>query len=210
MYAPFTPLRSEINTVAMDRVLSMRRLSEDGHLHVGMSNISKATVNPYWGREIPNCDELGLDPDRKYMLLRHPKELAKAAGTFNNLPILAEHQPITSDQHPSDLVVGSTGTDAIYQHPYLKNSLSFWTKPAVDAVQKGEQKELSCAYHYDPVMTPGVYDGQRYDGIMTRIRGNHVALVQDGRAGSDVVVADAAFDQYLMQWRRLAQALIRI
>ena len=40
-------------------------------------------------------------------------------------------------------------------------------------------------------MTPGVYEGHRYDGIMTNIRGNHVALVKDGRAGTDVVVQDA-------------------
>jgi uncharacterized protein len=189
--APFRPLRSQRATIAMDRAPSVRRVSEDGDLHVGLSNISKATVNPYWGREIPNFEELGLDPDKKYMLLRHPKELAKAASTFNNLPILYTHKPRTADRHPSDLVVGSTGTDAVYRHPYLQNSLVFWTKPAIDAIENGEQREISSAYHYDPVMTPGVYEGQRYDGWMSNIRANHCAIVPDGRAGSDVLVADA-------------------
>jgi hypothetical protein len=183
-----------LTTLAFDRA-SVRRFDEDGRLHVATSNLSKSVINPYWGREIPNFEKLGLDPDKKYLLLRHPDELAKAARTFNNLPILAEHIPITAAKHPAHLVVGSTGTDAKYVHPYLKNSLVFWTKPAIDAIEGDEQKELSCAYHYDPDMTPGVYEGQRYDGVMRNIRGNHVAQVKDGRAGSDVVVQDAAFKE---------------
>jgi hypothetical protein len=39
-------------------------------------------------------------------------------------------------------------------------------------------------------MTPGMYEGQRYDGVMREIQGNHVALVKSGRAGSDVMAAD--------------------
>jgi hypothetical protein len=183
--------RSELScSIAMDRATA-RVLSEDGHLHVVNNRISKAAVNPYWGKEIPNYEELGLDPEQKYLLLRHPKELEKAAGTFNNKPILAEHLPVSSADHPHELVIGSTGTDARYEHPYLKSSLVFWPQAAIDAIQSEGQKELSCAFHYDPVMQPGVYEGQRYDGVMTNIRGNHVALVKDGRAGSDVVVQDA-------------------
>ncbi len=39
-------------------------------------------------------------------------------------------------------------------------------------------------------MEAGEIDGQAYDGRMTQIRGNHLALVEVGRAGSDVIVAD--------------------
>jgi hypothetical protein len=46
------------------------------------------------------------------------------------------------------------------------------------------------SYRYVPVMTKGVFDGVEYDGIMTELQGNHLALVPVGRAGSDVVVAD--------------------
>ena len=53
-------------------------------------------------------------------------------------------------------------------------------------------------------MTPGVYEGERYDGVMTEITGNHVALVSDGRAGPDVVVADSAATY---QWAVLEAAL---
>src|SRR5215471_17162514 len=121
--------------IALDRRASVRHFDDDGRLHVAESNISKAVINPYWGHEIPNATELGLDPNKKYMLLRHPGELQKAAKSFDNLPILAEHVPINAVKHRQDLVIGSTGTDAKYTHPYLKNSLVFWTQPAIDAIQ---------------------------------------------------------------------------
>jgi uncharacterized protein len=37
-------------------------------------------------------------------------------------------------------------------------------------------------------MKVGTYEGRRYDGIMTAIEGNHVALVEDGRAGRDCAI----------------------
>jgi Uncharacterized protein conserved in bacteria (DUF2213) len=64
--------------LAFDRA-SVRTYDRDGRLHVETSNISKAAVNPYIGREIPDYKALGLDPDRVYQLLRDPDELAEAA-----------------------------------------------------------------------------------------------------------------------------------
>jgi hypothetical protein len=43
-------------------------------------------------------------------------------------------------------------------------------------------------------MTPGMYEGQRYDGVMRDIQGNHVALVEVGRAGPDVMAADSQLE----------------
>jgi hypothetical protein len=45
-------------------------------------------------------------------------------------------------------------------------------------------------------MTPGMYEGQRYDGVMRDIQGNHVALVKAGRAGSDVMAADKELEMF--------------
>jgi hypothetical protein len=174
--------------MAMDE----RRYDHDGRMHVDSSNISKAAVNPYRGEEIPYWDQLGLDPKKNYMLLPHPDELKRAADSFNGLPILDEHVPMTADSHLPYLVVGTTGTNAKFEPPYLTNAISLWTRDAIDAVNCGGKKQLSCAYSYMPVMTPGVYQGVCYDGVMTNLRGNHVALVEEGRAGADCVVGDSA------------------
>lgn len=176
--------------LAMDRAPSARRVDAQGFLHLSSSNISKANVCPYHGREIPGWQELGLDGDRVYRLLRHPDELSKAAHTFDNLPILSEHIPVDADSIPDDLVVGSTGSHATFANDYLANSLAIWKRGAIDGVQSNRKRELSSAYRYRPDMTPGNYRGMQYDGIMRDIVGNHVALVIEGRAGPDVLVGD--------------------
>lgn len=177
--------------LAMDR--SVRTYDADGRLHVAISNISKANVCPYLGREIPDHERLGLDPDRVYQLLRCPEELARAAPSFNNLQVLSEHVPVTSwddESHMAELTVGSLGTDAAFDGTYVTNSLVVWARPSIEAVENDEQRELSSAYRYRADMTPGIYNGVAYDGIMRDIIGNHVALVFEGRAGPDVYVGD--------------------
>lgn len=179
--------------LAFDRA-TVRTIDADGKLHVRISHISKATVNPYYGYEIPNYESLGLVSDQIYMLLRDPKELEKGASSFNNLQVLSKHIPSFVGANEAEwkpFVVGSTGTDAQFNAPYLDNSLVIWDAVAIAGISTQVQKEISCAYRYTPIMTSGEYEGVPYDGVMTEIIGNHVALVESGRAGSDVVVGDS-------------------
>jgi len=177
-------------TITFDRA-SVREYDADGRLHVALTPISKANVCEYYGREIPQAEDLGLDPARKYRLLRHPDELRKAADTFNNLPLLRRHVPVSASNHQPNDVVGSTGTDAVFAYPYLMNSLVVWSKDDIDEVEADLKKELSSGYRYRADMTPGDYEGEPYDGIMRDIVGNHVAVVRAGRAGPDVVIGDS-------------------
>lgn len=176
-------------SIAQDR--SLRSYDQDGRLHVESSNISKATVNPYYGSEIPNYQQLGLEPKKVYYLLRDPEELEKAAPTFNNLPLLSKHIPVSADEPQKEVIAGTTGSDTVFKDGYLKCSLAVWDAEAIAGIESGEQVELSSAYHYTADMTAGEFEGRHYDGVMRDIVGNHVALVDVGRAGRDVVVSDA-------------------
>lgn len=178
-----------MHRMAFDR--SLRSVDIDGRMRIELSNISKAMISPYMGAEIPDSEALGLDPDKIYRLLRDPQEIARAVDSFNNLPLLSRHVPVSAADHQPDLVVGATGTDAVYEAPYLKNSLVIWEAGAIAGIRTGQQAELSCAYHYTADMTPGVYDGVQFDGVMRNLIGNHVALVESGRAGPDVIAADS-------------------
>lgn len=197
-------LTDAVATIAFDRA-SSRSFDQDGHLHVVSTNISKAAVNPYLGREIPNFEALGLDADRVYNLLRDPEELAKAVETFNGKPLLFDHKPVHAEDHDHGMTVGSLG-NARYVAPYLKADISVWSGPAIRAVEDGSQKELSSAYRYRADMTPGTFQGARYDGVMRDIACNHVALVAKGRAGSDVVVGDSETGIQPMKTRTISQA----
>lgn len=176
--------------IAMDE--SIRSYDRDGRMRVEKVRFTKAAVNEYLGKEIPHWQKLGLDPYRRYKLLRDPEELEKAAESFNGVQLLIQHKQVNANDHRPGDIVGTMGTETAWESPYLTNSLIVWDRRGVEAVESEEQKELSSSYHYDPDMTPGVWQGQEYDGVMRNIVGNHVALVQDGRAGDDVVVGDSS------------------
>ncbi len=196
-------------SIAQDR--SLRSYDQDGRLHVESSNISKATVNPYYGSEIPNYQQLGLEPKKVYYLLRDPEELEKAAPTFNNLPLLSKHIPVSADEPQKEVIAGTTGSDTVFEDGYLKCSLAVWDAEAIAGIESGEQVELSSAYHYTADMTAGEFEGRHYDGVMRDIVGNHVALVDVGRAGRDVVVSDADpfSERKVMKLKKGAKARIQ-
>ena len=196
-------------SIAQDR--SLRSYDQDGRLHVESSNISKATVNPYYGSEIPNYQQLGLEPKKVYYLLRDPEELEKAAPTFNNLPLLSKHIPVSADEPQKEVIAGTTGSDTVFEDGYLKCSLAVWDAEAIAGIESGEQVELSSAYHYTADMTAGEFEGRHYDGVMRDIVGNHVALVDVGRAGRDVVVSDSDpfYERKTMKLKAGAKARIQ-
>ena len=181
--------------IACDAALKNRRYDADGRLHIMRTPISKATVNPYYGREIPGATELGLEPERVYYMLRDPGELAKAAQSFARVQLMFVHTAVSADDPKQDSIAGTVGSDVEFEAPYLMADLCVWDAEAIAGIETETVQELSSSYRYRADMTPGMYEGQRHDGVMRDIQGNHVALVKAGRAGSDVKAADAAFNE---------------
>ena len=180
--------------IACDAALKNRHYDADGRLHILRTPISKATVNPYYGREIPGAAELGLEPERVYYLLRDPGELAKAAPSFARVQLMFKHTAVSSEDPKQDSIAGTIGSDVEFLAPYLVADLCIWDEEAIAGVETDAVRELSSSYRYRADMTPGMYEGQRYDGVMRDIQGNHVALVKSGRAGSDVMAADSELE----------------
>jgi hypothetical protein len=180
---------------ALDKAAN-RTKTIDGFLSVGVSNFTKAMVCPYYGKEIPGAVELGLDDNRIYYLLRCPEELKKGIHTFNGVPLLTKHVPVNTVKFSKELVAGAMGNDAVFEYPYGKNSLTIWHAEDIEGVENRDKTELSAAYRYIADMTPGEFEGQKYDGVMRNIVGNHVALVDRGRAGHDVIVGDSHINFY--------------
>jgi len=176
--------------LAFDRS-SQRSFDAEGRLHVAGCRLTKSCVSPYLGSEIPDFDRLGLDPDKTYHLLRDPDALRRAVPAFAGLPILSKHQPATADDHPTDIVVGAVGTDVRWEDPWIVASLSFWPASSIERIRSGEARDLSVGYAYRPLMRPGTFEGEHYDGVMLSISPNHVSVVPDGRV-EGAMVGDAA------------------
>lgn len=176
--------------LTFDAAPSRRRYDVNGFLHVAACHICKEKVYPYTGDELPEID--GIDPDGVYYAYLPAPVIQNALTSFEGLPLLLDHHDESAEEPARAYRVGSTGTDAEYNAPYLDISLSITDAEAIRKIESGEQRELSIGFFatYEPAA--GIFDGEAYDFIMTSLTGNHVALVPEGRAGHDVLVADAA------------------
>lgn len=182
-----------IEKIALD-AQSKRTYDENGFLHVSISPLTRVQVAPYRGCEIPGWQELGLEPERVYRGYRPASELSKpdTVESVNGIPIQLAHHMDYADNPAKNTRVGSTGTDGAFHPPFLTNSLHIQDKNAIDRINDGSMRELSLAYRYKPVFTPGeTPDGEKYDFVMTDISANHLALVDEGRAGHEVLVYDS-------------------
>lgn len=179
--------------LAMDRAPTARTKDPiNGWLHIKDCRISKANVCPYVGKEIPDSEKLGLEKDRVYYLYRDAAALEAAAKSFERAPLMLHHVAVTAQQPNKDKIIGAI-SNVRWQAPYLVADLTVWDGDGIEAIESERQQELSPGYYYKPQMNSGVApDGDRFDGRMLDIRGNHLAIVDTGRTGPDVVVADAA------------------
>lgn len=110
-------------------------------------------------------------------------------------------KPIT-DGHPSSAVTAANARALMVgtmTGPGVKSDESAVTAPVViydgaiiDKVLNGGKRELSLGYDVELDETPGVYDGCPYDAIQRKIRINHLAIVDRGRAGVARFNVDAA------------------
>lgn len=178
--------------IAFDR-RSARSFDADGRMRVKDCILSTAEVNPYGGREIPKRDELGLDMGEVYDLYRDPAELGHpdALASFEGVPLMIRHIVQTADE-PRKEYVGGSVHNVHFDGKHLRGDLLVWDGHAIDLIESDELSDLSCGYRYVPVMQSGEAGGQHFHGRMTAIRGNHVALVDTGRA-TNAHVADSAF-----------------
>ncbi|MDA3854461.1 MAG: DUF2213 domain-containing protein, partial [Bacteroidales bacterium] len=126
--------------IANDKVSikSAREYDGFGRLHVEKANISKETVNPYFGKEVPNWQSLGLESEKVYKLYRPQSELEKAADTFKRLPILSEHLTFTLDDPRKAETIGTIGSNVVFESPYLTADLSFWDKAAIGGIEENQ------------------------------------------------------------------------
>lgn len=168
---------------------SNREKDSNGFLHVKNCHCTKVQIAQYLGSEISN----DLIPDKVYNVYRPEEELNKAETiqSLNGVPLQLEHHDDTADKPAQFTRIGATGTDAVFEFPYLSNSLHFFNQKAIDLIESGEKCELSIGYDCEVHKESGEYEGQPYDFVQRNIKIQHVALVECGRAGADVKVSDS-------------------
>jgi len=147
------------NTVAFDKA-SARSYDANGHLIVDSTVITKAAVNPYYGKEIPDYESLGLDPEKIYNMLRDPVELEKGMHTLGEKQLLIKHIFVSADDPQKESIAGTIGSNLEMVGNDVKGSLTVWDKEAINLIESGKLAELSASYFYDPVMKSGTFNGE--------------------------------------------------
>lgn len=103
-------------------------------------------------------------------------------------PVTDEHpnEPVTIDNH-QQYSKGMSHTDSRVEDLKLYVSLTITDKGLIQKVYDGK-REISIGFMSDVVAESGAYNGQNYEYVQRNIEINHIAIVDQGRAGPEVAI----------------------
>ena len=151
--------------------------------------ISKVGVFPYMGRSI--SDE--CEPDKIYYVYRSADTLEKSVPTWDNppKPFINDHEMLGEGfSKVDDRPVQGVIHNPVFEDDILYADISVYSESLKDKIENGK-KELSLGYFCKYRKEKGIYKGQAYDYVQEDMVGNHIALVDNGRCGSEVRVFDS-------------------
>ncbi len=128
--------------------------------------------------------------------LRHPKDVldGESLDTMKMIPVTNGHPPtvLVDSNSARRFSVGSTGENVRPDGTFLVVPIVITDQDAIADIEDG-RRFVSMGYQADLLPERGKYDGEEYDARQTKIRYNHLALVDAARAGPDATVhMDAA------------------
>ena len=178
----------------IDRVsfASKREYDLNGWAEIADNPISKVGVFEYLGSQVHES----FEPNRIYKVFRPADELSsqETIDSFKLLPWTDEHAMLGPEDEgltPAEKkgIHGVIGENVWFDGVYLRANLKVFSEKLAEKIKKGK-RELSIGYRCVYEIMNGIFDGEPYDAIQRQIRGNHVALVEEGRSGPDVAVQD--------------------
>lgn len=168
---------------------SARNYDDNGFFEIKDNPISRVGVFEYLGSSI-GAD----DPDRIYKVYRPAEELgsAEAIDSFRLAPLINDHTMLGEGETPAEKkgVQGVIGDGVYFKDGVLYANLKVFGTHLANLIKKGK-RDLSLGYRCRYDFTSGSYNGERYDAIQRELRGNHIALVDEGRMGKAVAVLDS-------------------
>lgn len=168
---------------------SQRKYTDEGFLVVP-ARIARTGIQEYLALEMGLEDRDPMDVIKVY---RPESEV------FSDVALSSFSNKVVTDNHPTELVsadnakeyqIGFSGPEVTKDGIYAKTTLFITSSDAIKKIEDGKV-ELSNGYQSDIEWSPGVTpDGDKYDAIQRNIRGNHIALVDNGRCGPACKVSD--------------------
>ncbi len=106
------------------------------------------------------------------------------------VPLTNQHPPVMLDaSNAKTYTVGAVGENIRRDGEWIVAPLAVYDGSTVQQMDAGALRQVSAGYECELDETPGTApSGERYDAIQRDIVINHVALVQNARAGRDAAV----------------------
>lgn len=175
-----------------------KEIDTNGFWRIEHNPISKVGVFDYSGKSL----RLVGQENKMFKVFRPPESLSdeRAVKSFNGLFLIDDHQMlgekfvsenVANAKKVDDARVGGAVFNTVYEDGVLYADLNICSEEMMEKIKSGK-KELSLGYKCRFIPKQGVYEGTPYDFIQVDIRGNHVALVDKGRSGSDVRIFDSS------------------
>lgn len=117
--------------------------------------------------------------------LRHPDDVfnADSLASLKLKPVTDNHPPeLVNSDNANVYAIGSTGESVTIDENSVAIKFSVHRKDAIKKVANGK-RELSLGYKLDLIEESGVWDGVPYTHRQKNIRYNHLAIVDQARAG---------------------------
>lgn len=148
--------------------------------------------------------QLGLSGDPMRIVKVYRPEAAvndpAAIESFKNVPLINDHKMLSGFEGDENAtapeeygVSGILTSNVYYDGPWMRGDLKVFSREMQDLLNKGK-KDLSLGYSCDFELKQGVFDGQAYEAVQTNLRGNHIALVDEGRVAGARVLDGLCFD----------------
>ena len=165
-----------------------KKIDANGYWYIKHNPISKEGVFPYLGHTISE----DCEPNKIYKVYRPAKTLQESVDSWDNppKPFIDDHEMLGEgftaiDERPVQGII----YNPVCEDGVLYADIAVYSEDLKHNIENGK-KELSLGYFCKYKKERGVFKGEVYDYIQTDMVGNHIALVDAGRCGSDVKVFD--------------------
>jgi len=166
-----------------------RVMTDEGYLKVP-ANLARVGTYQYKAGEIGMPDR---DPESNVTVYRPPNEVFNqdSMSSFSMKPVTNGHPPELVDiSNIKKYQVGHSGGKIERNGDFVTSDLLITDAAMIKLIQNGKC-EVSNGYVADFDFTAGSTEyGDQYDAIMTNIRGNHIAVVDQARGGRGCRLSD--------------------
>lgn len=175
-----------------------REIDANGFLTIKGCPLSSFGIFDY------GAGQIGMpgDPNRVVKVYRPESAVQDAvnSATFQNVPFIDDHEMLSGFEGdetaaaPEDKGVdGILTANVYYDAPWMRGDLKAFSRRLQKALDEGKH-DLSLGYSCDFEFKSGMFNGQAYEAVQTNMRGNHIALVGEGRVPGARVLDGLCFD----------------